>query len=351
MAGKFLFEFSCFQLFIDHAQIIDIGEFSTFCLKAFASGATIDELAKVTLLNQDLIVEQLEFLKDRGYLTEDNKLTSKGEHIVKILEFKENYGKSVEFYVDNYIEDVNQKPIFPPEIIYVYKSEEGKVVQPKLRKTKLSRIINEFPSVKFVEFLKAYLKDYKDIIEKEKDKWSFHAVEKERCYVKIELSLDELCRAISFEYKPGLAIGVPVLISEPSLYVSSNVDSAIKTHLELLTKNENSIKKEIYNLLDGSKIDTDVQVVEHTSQFALCLKPKTSPKSFSLEKMIFLTFFILYAAFLNHKVIKDMDVFQNSKSSEPKEGYALPTLKRAYVTGIIDEVTLSNIFQSKLTLR
>lgn len=69
--------FAKLRLMINHAQIIRLGSFSVFCMKAISEGLRIDQIAQVTLLKEDLIVEQLEFARQREYLTENNQLTKK----------------------------------------------------------------------------------------------------------------------------------------------------------------------------------------------------------------------------------------------------------------------------------
>ncbi len=84
---ELIFEFARYILHVDHEYIVDVGEFSSFCLRAFYNGYSIDDITKITLLHVDLIDEQLKFLRERGYLTEKNILTDKGRLLVKIFEF------------------------------------------------------------------------------------------------------------------------------------------------------------------------------------------------------------------------------------------------------------------------
>ncbi|MCS7215762.1 MAG: hypothetical protein RMI30_03470 [Thermodesulfovibrio sp.] len=109
--------FSKFSLNISHRLITNLGEFSIFCIKAIAEGLTLDKISSITNISEEIITEQLEFSRQKGYLTNDNKITDKGLRLKKILDFIEKNSGKYSFYVDCYTELATDDAIYPDDLI------------------------------------------------------------------------------------------------------------------------------------------------------------------------------------------------------------------------------------------
>lgn len=169
-------EFACFNISIDHKFIVDLGEFTIFCMKALSEGLTIDDISRITLLSTDLINSQLSFVRQRGYLSKDNRLTEKGNHLINLLEFKRKYSSSVRSYVDCYIDDDKLKMTFSPESIDLLPSEGGIYVKSTINQVRLNRIVNSDSFIdKLLSCLIENIPEHKELIEKEKDNLIFQA--------------------------------------------------------------------------------------------------------------------------------------------------------------------------------
>lgn len=49
--------FAKLRLIINHTQIVNLGSFSVFCLKAISEGLNLDQISQITLLKEELISE------------------------------------------------------------------------------------------------------------------------------------------------------------------------------------------------------------------------------------------------------------------------------------------------------
>ncbi|HOV91206.1 MAG TPA: hypothetical protein PKW07_10920 [Syntrophorhabdaceae bacterium] len=321
------FEFVCFNIIIDDVLLSDIGDFTVFCLKAISEGATIDDIASVTLLKADLIDSQLSFVKERGYLSKDNTLTEKGRYLVNILDFKEKYGTAADFCIDAYIDDVGLKTLFKPELIINLQSTKGFSVNPKIKRTRIIRMAYEFVEKGLIEYLKSYFPEQRDFIEKEKDNLSINVRYKCSYNVSLDFTPDEMLEVVSFakDGDKGISIGVPVLVCESSFSVATN-DEDIQALLDSLIKQDESFSKTIvFNLLDGSLLDPMVQT-----------KKKEADDTVYIDKLVKLTDLVPHGENVN--ILSNLFLFLNIQK----------VLKERYIVGVISDAQLSSIFQKKI---
>ncbi len=320
-----VFEFAFFRLRINHSYLADIGEFTSFCLKAISEGASVDDISAVTLLSPELINEQLSFVRSRHYLTTDNKLTEKGRYLISILEFIERYGDSIDFCLDTYIEDVSLKKLFPFQSIKALESGEGYLVNPNIKKTRLSRISNEIPKSQFIEYIKTILKGHEDFIDKEKEYLNFEAKENDRVNIKLEFTLKELLDIITLKGRQGLTFGLPVLLVEPSFSISID-DDHIRAFLnEFLDQNKDLTKRLVFNLLDGSVIQSYINI-----------KNKSNDGTVYFDKMIGLSEINLPQKRL--EIQGNLFPFLNIQHS----------VEETYAVGIVSDRDLACLFEKKI---
>ena len=68
------FQFSIFNLEIEHKIIKELGEFTIFCMNAIHDNLTIEEISDIIKIKNKNIEKQLSFATSRGYL--DNNFIS-----------------------------------------------------------------------------------------------------------------------------------------------------------------------------------------------------------------------------------------------------------------------------------
>jgi len=265
---ELIFEFARYILQVDHKYIEDVGEFTSFCLRTFYQGYSIDELSKITLLPVDLIDEQLKFLRERGYLTEENILTDRGRLLVKIFEFREKYGNSLAFYVEPYLEQSQEKLIFLPDEIEPFIVEDGNSIKSRIGKTWLTRIVNDFERDKFAELLLRLIPKEREFIEDQKEKFIFSAAEERRVKVKLEFTVHEIFSLLDFHQANELKIGIPILIlEEPKIEMTIENEKIKEPIANWKKENRELLLRRVFNLLDGTPIETIYQ--QESSDFSL----------------------------------------------------------------------------------
>ncbi len=282
-------EFTKFKINIKHQLINDLGEFSIFCLKAISEGCTLQDLSDITLLKPEFIHFQLSFLRDRQYLNQDNKLTQKGERLVKILEFLEKYGSSIEVYTDNYIENQKYKKIIPLNLIDNLPKDslaDTVYIKPLIKSYRLTKILNsEDFKDKLINYLKETISDYKELIEEEESKLTIEAEYVEYIKATVKFEVEKIVSSISLTKQEGLAIAIPVVVLETKSYLNSENKKIKEKFQDWIDNNKNLFKKKVFNLLSGSQFDTVFEFKDKTPQNIPTLVRKVELEELNIYEM------------------------------------------------------------------
>ncbi len=277
------FEFQHAKLIIEHALISNIGEFTIFCLKALKEGASINDISNITLLHADNINEQLSFAKSIGYIGKDDKLTDRGNYLISIIDFIENYRNTVDLYLDTYIDEVGLKKLFSKTSIDKVMSKEGILFKNQIKTTRLIRIANEYPRSKIIEYLKTILPDYSNFIEEEKNRFFLSMEFQQRCIITLPFTVDELLKIVSFDSNlRGLTVGIPVLVYDPiftTLFQNGTTNSLLK---EWASLNRHVSEKSVYNLLNGRILNSDACIQNQGDDNVVYLDKMVDPQKVSI---------------------------------------------------------------------
>lgn len=322
------FNFALCNVSIDHKLIDDLGEFTVFCMKALSEGLSINDISKITLLSPDHINSQLYYIQQKKYINEDNKLTDKGNLLVKLLEFKEKYKKSIQFYVDCYLDNEELKILFSPEIVekFPFKSEESLIIQPLIKGYRITKIVNGtvFRDI-IVNYLMESLPEYKELIKTEKENFIFDITCKEFKNISLEFSVEEIMQAISYEKTKGIMIAIPAVVVESSYLFLTHNDNLNNTLSKRLIKNDITTKKIVVNLINGCYIDKQVNLQKSTNV------PEIN-KRFKIEDLV-----------LPEYKINTMRLYKIPSVSRIKKSY-----QEGYVLCTIQESKLLELFKIKI---
>ena len=254
------FNFSVFNLEIEHKILKEIGEFTIFCMKAIHNNVNIKGISSIIQIKESIIEKQLSFAISRKYLTSDFVLTKKGIETIELFEFINIFNqKKVEIALEHYIENdskllysVDNKKLEDESIgylvkdnLYDYKVQNyfDEIIEKDINKIK-DFIIVEFDNYKII--IEKYLKDFIFKIKKnEKQKFYNYKIDENNFIDKLN--------NVQSRTKNCISIEIPIL----------EVDKTITSEIldrEFIDKIKDEFDKyKYFNLIDGKPIKLRIQ--------------------------------------------------------------------------------------------
>lgn len=257
--------FAKLRLMINHAQIVNLGSFSVFCMKAISEGLSIDQISQLTLLKEDLIIEQLKFAREREYLTKDNQLTKKGDRLINILNFLERYSGKFYFYVDLYTEQTSIQAIYLEEELKRFPQNGKNFIEQVLKFRGTLKLVNEkFDKDIYRYFLISMLPDEEKLIKEEWQELEFSCEFVELQDFTLPFNLERFMKSLSFdEINKGIKIYIPFVTFKLILNPISDCFGKSKfytTITEIIPPNQS------FNLLNGKLITSEFKETEQVTQ-------------------------------------------------------------------------------------
>ncbi len=256
-------ELKKYLLKISHQHLYDLGSFALFCMKAFNSGTTIEEISKITRINIETVKNQLEFLISREYINEKFNLLDKGKELLELNEFINNNNLAKPTVaLESYVESIELKKIFYVGInndkVDKFKNSTseptGLKLEPILFPYKLEKKFNEINNEykqKLVHVLASIYPSYKTLIEKFSEELEFQ----------IEKPQDNELSSLFVNWKSDVYEFMTNL---------SDIPSQVKVSLPIKKFTSTIIKKST-NTLDEQQLNDWIKKKEDILQQSFCL--------------------------------------------------------------------------------
>lgn len=281
--AKFKIEFS--------SQVINnLGNFLIFCLKAFNDNLSISDISKITDLNENIILEQLEFAKDKNYITPELKLTQKGEVLINLLDFLETYKDKIFFYVNCYSDEITNDNIYNDISIEQLDNKHINILNPNLEKFKLLILLeNNLKIEHLYEYIKSILKDNLKISIDDFRQLQVHYRFIKFKQVTIPVKLNEFLNNLNCN---NLDKGIEILLPAISCKLDINQTSIFPEmygEIETFMKEKDMLGDKIFSLLDKSLVHSNYQIIEKADQKSNKLTPILNFKDVienNIEEMI-----------------------------------------------------------------
>lgn len=256
--------FAKLRLNINHTQIVNLGSFSVFCLKAISEGLNLDQISQITLLKEELISEQLEFARERGYLTEYNTLTNKGARLIEILNFVEEYSGKFFFYIDLYTEQTTAQAIYLEQEINRFSSNGKNFIEPVLKQRGTLRLVNEKINKEiFHYFLLSQIPEQESLINQEWDQFELYCEPVDFKDITLTFEVSKFMQSLSFEPKSN-SVNLQIPILSINFSIKPLKESPDKSYLEKIQMEISPLRQD-YNLIDGELISFKPTELERPS--------------------------------------------------------------------------------------
>lgn len=314
------FKFTEFYFEVEHKHINDVGKFAIFCLRMLRDGFSINDISKITNIEQSLIENQLLFLKEQEYLTQEYKILDNATLVLSLYDLVNTvYNKKPVINLDHYIWNKENKELytFDSSVDDLSLEVKGIELKPIIGSYKISSILEDIKSTnKFYDLLIDLFPNYTTLINENTDGFIFNFTPSDRSfYLNKDIPIEQI---IELEYSPDSNIKIAFPFTE---YKTSIKDDILYSKDELNWYNENkSTLNYSFCLLSGNMINN-----EHISELDISkhsIIPKTSPNLETLNK----TIQIPLELFLNQK----LDINHS-------ECYYLKSMDDFYINSLIKE--------------
>lgn len=296
--------FAKVRMFISHLQVKSLGSFSMFCMKAISEGLTIEDISEITLLKQELIIEQLKFARQQKYLTEDNQLSDKGRRLVDVLNFLEKYPKGLVFYLDTYTEQKDITAVYKEEELNVFSVGTKNHINQRLKTIMILRLLNEgFSKELHTQIVEHLIPDERDLIEQEKDYLQYDFKIDEFTDFVIPFDLERFMDKISYN-QGDIDIFLPVVTFE--LNVKPAFEDLDREDLSKITELFTNTRRS-FNLLDGSPMTQHFQKVTAPTKNKI-IKMFDKYKVFNQEEHLNIPMHLLCKIHIKPEVIENYAV-------------------------------------------
>lgn len=249
------FQFSIFNLEIEHKIIKELGEFTIFCMNAIHDNLTIEEISDIIKIKNKNIEKQLSFATSRGYLDNNFILTPKGLSLVKLFEFINIFNESkIKIGLEHYVES-NSKHIYLLNNKKFNDNQIGFLLKDNIFDYKLQNKFNEIiedDNNKMKIFLSSNLSIYEDIVKMYLSGFTFKIKKNEKyLYYNYEIEDNEFINSL-VDVKNE--INTSVLIDIPILEINKKIQSSIIDDKAIDIIQNRFEQYKYFNLINGESI-------------------------------------------------------------------------------------------------
>lgn len=278
------FRFSEFSIDLEHKHIIDIGKFAIFCLRAFRDGFSINNISRITNINESVIEKQLLFLQEQKYLSEDYKILDNAKRVLEIFDFLNVVANDrMKIHLEHYIYNKENKEFFTlgSSSKDISIEAKGTIINPIIGLYKISSILDELKtSKKYLNLLIKLFPKYESLINENLDGFVFNIAPTNNSFYLNKLL--ELNQITDLQHDNSSTIKIALPFTKYETYLKED---------DMFSETENNWYNENKTKLNGSICSLTGNIIKNITNSEiddpkLTIIPKLDIKNSILDKKI-----------------------------------------------------------------